>query len=103
MEHQLSDLICQLFRGQNVKQANEAIFEFIRKKESWEITLRLLDSSELYVKFFCANIIYNKIRRDSSQLNEVEKKQLFSFLLNILKDSSGDTSYDYQVFVSSIM
>lgn len=61
MEFQLSELISQLFRGQNVKEVNEAILEFTKTKTSWQAALSLLSSSELYVRFFCANMVYNKV------------------------------------------
>lgn len=58
----------------------------IGKKECWKSALQLLSSPFSYIRYFSANILYNKVRKDYHQLddNNQEKIQFIEAIIQLL-------------------
>jgi len=67
------------------------------KKECWKSALQLITSHYSYVRYFSANILYNKVRKDYSQLDDQEKVQLIEVIIQLLVYLLQQLSQYYQI------
>jgi hypothetical protein len=53
--------IDNLFLGRGTQDANVFIQHYSETKECWQSAIALLDNNRAHVRYFCANILYNKV------------------------------------------
>jgi hypothetical protein len=53
--------IDNLFLGRGTQDANVFIQHYSETKECWQSAVALLDNNRAHVRYFCANILYNKV------------------------------------------
>lgn len=104
-------LLCieNLFAGKQTHEANAFIQQYSETKEAWAASAQLLSATGAHIRYFCANILYNKVypcvalplarethadyvkiaaqvRKNWSQLDESERHQFFSLIMERVRN-----------------
>ena len=100
----LQTLIQSIFHpisSASLAEANAQLLSFAESKAAWYVCFELMGiSDDINIRFFVINLIYNKIRRQWSQLESSERPQPILHLQEIL--SSSCTSSE-RAFVSRVI
>ena len=95
----LQSLIQSIFHPTSpvsLAEANTQLLSFAESKTAWYACFELLGLSEdINVRFFVINLIYNKIRRQWSQLDTSERPQLIHHLRQILTTANASTERSF--------
>lgn len=59
--NELALSIDNLFNGRQVAKENLFIHQYAESEECWNSAMLLLDSPHVHIRYFSANIIYNKV------------------------------------------
>ena len=97
--------IQSIFSGSpTAAESNEFLLAFVETEAAWGEALALFNSESLSVRYFAANIIYNKVKRHWPQLNGQQRDSLLQVLLGSLTSSSGKNDLSSQKpFVNRVM
>jgi hypothetical protein len=68
--------ITAIFSGKATPDTHAALNAYSESKECWTAASLLLSSPEIYVRYFAANILYSKVRKNWTQLSDSEKGEL---------------------------
>jgi len=71
--------------GASAAESNEFLLSFIETEKAWGEALALFESPVVPVRYFAANIVYNKSKRHVSQLGGDQKERLCQVLLGSLR------------------
>lgn len=83
---ELEQVIANILTGKLVSESNQYLLEFAETDAAWEASLGLFSSANPDVRFFAANIVYQKVRKGAQwgQLNEEQRNDIFSILIQHL-------------------
>lgn len=80
----------------SLAEANTQLLTFAESKAAWYACFELISLSEdINVRFFVINLIYNKIRRQWTQLDSCERPQLIHHLRQILTAANASTERSF--------
>lgn len=71
MSGQLYFWINELLCGRRTVEANTFLLNYTEGKECWQQALSLLESENMEIRYFAANIIYNKVFYSILQGNDL--------------------------------
>jgi len=83
---ELESVIANILNGVRVSEFNQYLLEFAETDAAWEASLGLFNSANPDVRFFAANIVYQKVRKGAQwgQLNEDQRNSIFGIMISHL-------------------
>ena len=83
----LQTQIFKTLSGVNDTSSQQFLLDYIDNIEGWQPLYNiLLSSNSIEIKYFASNMLYSKLKKHWSQLDENNRKQLFDHLLRILEE-----------------
>jgi len=89
---QLHDLIEKSLHGRASQQEMHYMYQFADTKDAWTLSMQLFSSPSEQVRYFAANLVYTKVKKDWSQLSVDQQTGLLQELkrsINLDQNSLG--------------
>ncbi len=96
----LETVIVNLLHGRFVTENNELLSSFIVRDDAWQPTMDLFVSDKEEVRYFAANMLYGKLKKEVENASNELLGNVFQFLQNIIDSFSQYYSFGEVVSTS---
>lgn len=76
----LLDTIAAVFTGKATSDTHVALNAFVETPQCWTATIDLLDYADLQVRYFVANLLYTKVRKNWAQLDDAGMRHILAHM-----------------------